>query len=278
MILITGGRGAVATRLLSLVTDAGLAVRVGSAEPAQLTLPEGIPAVRLDLTAPSTFASALAGVRSVFLYASASHLDTFLDEAGRAGVQHIVLLSSAAVLSPDAETSAMAKSHLDAERAVQASPITATILRPGSFAANATGWAWAIKTGKPVRLPYPGAYNDPIHERDIAEAAYTVLTQPRHHGGVYDLTGPETLTFAEQLDQLAKAVGQPITVEQVTPAEWKEAMAEHLPPNFADSILDYWKSTDGKPVPLTDVVQKLTGHPGRTFAEWAADHAAEFAS
>jgi uncharacterized protein YbjT (DUF2867 family) len=276
MILITGGRGAVATHLLSLVTGSGLAVRVGSAEPAQLTLPEGIGAVRLDLTDPSTFAPALSGVRSVFLYSSASHLDTFLNEAGRAGVQHIVLLSSAAVLSPDAETSPMAQSHLDAERAVQASPITATILRPGSFAANATGWAWAIKTGKPVSLPFPGAYSDPIHELDIAEAAHAVLTQPRHHGGVYDLTGPQTLTFAEQLDQLAKATGQPITVEQVTTTQWKEAVAEHLPPNFADSLLAYWKSADGKPVPLTDTVQQLTGHPGRTFAQWAADHTSDF--
>ena len=146
----------------------------------------------------------------MFLYASASHLDTFLNEAGRAEVQHIVLLPSFAVLSPDAETSSLARSHLDAERAVQASPITATILRPGLFATNATG--------------------------------------------------------------------QPITVEQVTPTQWKDAVAEQLPPHFADSLLDCWKSTDGKPVPLIDTVHQLTGHPGRTFGPWAAHHTSDFIS
>ncbi|MFF4619878.1 hypothetical protein [Nonomuraea jabiensis] len=64
-----------------------------------------------------------------------------------------------------------AEPHLGVERALTAAPVRSTLLRPGAFAGNALAWAWPIKSGAPVSLPYPGSYNDPIHEADLAEAA-----------------------------------------------------------------------------------------------------------
>ncbi|MGA4843821.1 SDR family oxidoreductase [Streptomyces sp. G45] len=276
MILLTGGRGAAATQLLPLLRAAGLPVRVGSAEPAALDLPAGVPAVALDLTDPTTFPAALDGVTSVFLYASPQHAGAFADAAHRAGVTHVVLLSSAAVLGPAPEDSPLARAHLDAEHALLASPVATTVLRPGSFAANARGWAWAVRAGRPVSLPYPEAHSDPLHERDLAEAAFAVLTDPRHRGGLFTLTGPESLTFTQQLDQLAAATGAPVAVRRVTRDAWKRETADYIPAAYADALLDWWASHDGRPVPLTGTVQALTGHPARPFATWAADHAADF--
>ncbi|QNE20251.1 NAD(P)H-binding protein [Kribbella qitaiheensis] len=276
MILISGGRGAVATQLTALLAAHGLDLRVGSTEPGKLELPQGIPSIKLDLTDPATFPDALSGISSVFLYAESAHITEFVDAAVAAGVQHIVVLSSAAVLSPDAERDHLAKSHLDVEHAVRDSSISTTILRPGSFAGNASAWAWPIKSGRPVSLPFPGSYNDPIHEKDIAEVAFAVLTEPRFQQQEYTLSGPESLTFAEQLEQLAAATDQTITINRVTPDEWKKEMAEYIPELYADSLLDWWKSNDGKPVALTSTVEELTGHPARTFADWAQDHATEF--
>ncbi|MFD9903409.1 SDR family oxidoreductase [Streptomyces sp. NPDC059063] len=276
MILLTGGRGAVATHLLALLQEAGLPVRVGSSTPAELTLPEGVPTVALDLTDPATFAPALTGVTSVFLYATPDHIGEFVDRAKRAGVTHVVLLSSSAVLSPDPEGNPLAKSHLDVEKALLAAPVTTTILRPGSFAANAAAWAWPIKAGRAISLPFPGAHSDPIHERDIAEAAFAALTEPRHRGGLFTLTGPESLTFAQQIDQLAAVTGEIVKAEHVTPAEWKQEMADYIPARYADALLDWWEAHDATPVPLTGTVEDLTGHPARPFTEWVCDHAADF--
>jgi uncharacterized protein YbjT (DUF2867 family) len=268
MILVTGGRGAVATCLQALLREHGLAVRVASNAPdAQ---------IRLNLTDPATFPAALAGVTSVFLYAEARHIDEFVAEAVAAGVQHIVLLSSSSVLTPDPENNPLAKSHLDVEKALLASPIQTTVLRPGSFAANASGWAWAIQSGRPVSLPYPGAYTDPIHEKDVAEAAFAALTDPRHRGGRFTLTGPETMTFTEQLDVLMQVTGQDIDIQPVTPDQWKAEMAEYIPDLYADALLNYWESTDGRPLELTSTVEELTGHSARSFTVWATDHAADF--
>ncbi|WP_405161703.1 NAD(P)H-binding protein [Nocardia sp. NBC_01499] len=217
MILLTGGRGAVATQLLALLHADGIPVRVGSGRPEQLQLPEGVSAVACDLTDPTTFPAALAGVTSVFLYAEPATISEFASAATEAGVEHIVLLSSSSVLGPDATTNSVAKAHLDAELGLAGAPMTVSVLRPGAFAGNARSWAWAIKAGRPINLPYPNAYADPIHEIDVAAAAYALLTAPEHRGEQHTLTGPETLTFTEQIDLVATVIGRPIAVDQVTP-------------------------------------------------------------
>ncbi|CAM4514521.1 NAD(P)H-binding protein [Nocardia ninae] len=276
MILVTGGRGAVATNLLDLLRADDLAVRVGSAHPEQLRVPADVPTVACDLTDPTTFPAALADVTSVFLYAEGTTISEFVTAATEAGVEHIVLLSSSSVLDPDAATNPVAKSHLDAELGLADAPMTVSVLRPGAFAGNARGWAWAIKAGRPISLPYPNAYGDPIHELDIAEAAYTLLTEPGSRGGQYHLTGPETLTFTEQLGRVGQVIGRSIAIDHVTPEAWKQQMAEYIPGHFADGLLAYWRRCDGAPSPITDDVRTLTGRPARTFTSWLVENAALF--
>ncbi|WP_433714186.1 SDR family oxidoreductase [Nocardia sp. CA-084685] len=274
MILITGGRGAVATKLLSLLRADGHPVRVGSGRPEQL--PAGVPAVTCDLRNPATFAAALDGVISVFLYAEPECITEFVSAATEAGVDHIVLLSSSAVLDPAATTNPVAKSHLDAELGLADAPMTVSVLRPGAFAGNARGWSFAIKAERPVSLPYPNAYTDPIHELDVAECAHALLTKPDHRGGVYTLTGPQTLTFTAQIDLIAEVTDRTATITHVTPDAWKQEMAEFIPGRYADGLLDYWRRCDGVPTPITDAVSILTDHPARPFTTWLEDHASEF--
>ncbi|MGP4000087.1 NAD(P)H-binding protein [Streptomyces sp. 8N706] len=274
--LVTGSRGRVGRALLELLHSQGLEARAASKAPEELDLPDGIPSVRCDLTEPDTFPAALEGVTSVFLYAEASRLDTFLEEAARAGVRQIVLLSSSSVLTPDAETHAIARLHVDAEKALEASPIASTFLRPGHFATNALQWSRAVKSTGAVSLPYPHAYTDPIHEADIADVALEALKDPRPDGTAWTLTGPESLTFQDQIDHLARVTGRPVTVNAVSRDAWKKEAAAYVPEAFADVLLDVWESTDGSPVELTRTVEEVTGHPARSFATWAEDHADDF--
>ncbi|RVX45159.1 uncharacterized protein YbjT (DUF2867 family) [Nonomuraea polychroma] len=268
--LVTGARGGVATKLISLLRQRGLPVRPASSRPSD-------PSIAIcDLTDPATFPAVLAGVSSIFLYAESSHIDAFVKEAVTAGAEHIVLLSSSAVLAPDAETNPLAKSHVDVEHALTAAPVRTTLLRPGSFAGNALAWSWPIKAGTPVSLPYPGSHNDPIHEADLAEAAAAVLTDPALSGRAYTLTGPESITFAEQIDILGRVTSQDIAIRNVTHEEWKAEMADHVPGPIADALLDWWRSNDGVPAEITTDLERLIGRPGRTFTAWAQEHTAAF--
>lgn len=274
--LVTGCRGRVGSALTALLHQGGHAVRAASRTPAGLSLPPGVPAAACDLGDPATFPAALDGVDSVFLYAEPAHIHAFLAAARTAGVRHIVLLSSSSVLAPDPEFNPVAASHHAVEQALTASPLTTTLLRPGAFATNAYQWSGAFRSGHPVDLPHPRSEGAPIHETDIAEAALAALTEPALQGAAYHLTGPESLSAAEQVAILASASGSPATVNAVSPAAWKKAMAPFMPEQVADGLLAHWALTDGSPAEVADGVRKLTGRPARTFASWAAEHAAAF--
>ncbi|MEV5508386.1 NmrA family NAD(P)-binding protein [Streptomyces orinoci] len=274
--LVTGARGRVGRTLIELLHARGLPVRAASKAPEELQLPAGLEAVSCSLADPGTFAAALEGVRAVFLYAEPEHIDAFLAAAAKAGVAHIVLLSSSSVLAPHAADHPIAGPHWRVEQALAAASVTSTVLRPGHFATNALGWAHAVRSGGVIRLPYPEAHADPIHERDLAEAALAVLTEPDKAGGAHVLTGPESLTFREQVERVGRAAGRPVTVQRVSPEEWKREMAQYIPGPLADALLGLWRDSDGREQEITDEVRELTGHPARSFAQWAQDHAADF--
>lgn len=274
--LVTGCRGRVGSTLTSLLHQGGHPVRAASRNPAQLSLPAGITSVACDLGDPDTFTAALEGVDSVFLYAEPSRIDDFLTAARAAGVEHIVLLSSSSVLAPDAAANPIAASHHAVEEALTASPLTATLLRPGAFAGNAYQWSRAFRDGHPVDLPYPRSETSPIDETDIAEAALAVLTDARLQGAAYHLTGPESLTATEQVELLAAASGSPARVNAVSRDVWKKSVAPFVPEEIAEALLTYWAATDGSPAEVTGDTEQLTGRPARTFAAWATEHAAAF--
>lgn len=274
--LVTGCRGRVGSALASLLHRGGHGVRAASRNPAQLSLPTGIPLVACDLSDPTTFPAALEGVDAVFLYADPSHIDAFLTAARAAGVGHIVLLSSSSALAPDAASNPIAASHHAVEEALTASPLSATFLRPGAFAGNAYQWSGAFRSGGPVDLPYPRSHTSPIDETDIAEAALAVLTDTSLQGAAYHLTGPESLTAAEQIELLAASSGTPVTVNAVSRDDWKESVSLFVPADIAEALLTYWAATDGSPAEVTGDTEKLTGRPARTFAAWATEHAAAF--
>lgn len=275
-ILVTGSRGTVGSALLTLLHKEGLNVRAASRSPDELTVPPGVGSVRCALDDPATFPAALESVTSVFLYAEPSHIDAFIEEAAAAGVEHIVLLSSSSVLGPDAADNPIAASHLAVERALAAAPLTTTVLQPGAFAGNARQWARALRSTGVIDLPYPGSYADPIHESDLAEAAAAVLTRPELRGGTYHLTGPQALTFTEQIAILERVAGRSIAVRAVSREAWRESVSAYLPDAFAEALLDYWASTDGSPAPLTGTLEQLTGRPPRSFTAWAEEHADTF--
>ena len=115
-------------------------------------------------------------------------------------------------------------------------------------------------------LPYPETQTSPIHEADIAEAALAVLTRPELRGRSYHLTGPASLSAAEQVAVVAEATGRPISVNAVSGAAWKESMADFIPATVADALLGYFAAHDWPPRSVTTTVEELTGHPARTFA------------
>lgn len=275
-VLVTGARGAVGRGVLDGLLAAGTpaaAIRAAGRDPSRLAVPAGVATVALDLGDSATWASALDGVDEVFCYATGD-LAAFAAAARDAGISHVVLLSSAAVSETGAEQDALAGAHADAERALRGAGLTTTALRPGAFCGNTAQWAREIRAEGVVGLPYPHATTAPIHEGDIAAVAVALLTGAAagERGADLPLTGPESLSFAEQVDVLTRELGRDVGVRPVDPDAAREQMARHVPPGIVDSLFRLWRTYDGVPTEVVGTVERVTGHAPRPFAAWVREH------
>jgi uncharacterized protein YbjT (DUF2867 family) len=198
-VLVTGARGDVGGAVLAGLAAAGEPVRASSRAPRPGEFPAGVEVARADLADPASWLAALAGVRKVFLYAHPEGAAEFAAAARKAGVEHVVLLSSSTVLYPDSEANPIAVRHIAAERALEGAGLDRTFVRPGYYATNALRWWQSIRTGRVLRTAFPEAVTSPVHERDIAQVAVRALLDDRHRGAAYPVLGAGPVTVREQV-------------------------------------------------------------------------------
>jgi uncharacterized protein YbjT (DUF2867 family) len=276
-ILVTGATGAVGRHLVSTLIERGARVRALTRKPDHAGLPHGVDVVAGDLTDASTLApSVFEDVDRAFVF-PAQGVDAFVGVAVAAGVHRFTVLSSlaAALEFPRDHGSASQLHHSAVEAAVTGRTDAWTILRPGTFANNLLSWTWQIRSGAPIRAPYLASAQAPIHEHDVAEAAAESLLTDDDVGDVIPITGPEALTRAQQVATIGRVLGREIPVIEITPAEFRAEVAQFIPEPVMKMLLDYWSdtlTTPDRPRPVTPV----TGRPGRTLAQWTADHRADF--
>jgi uncharacterized protein YbjT (DUF2867 family) len=277
MILVTGATGNVGRHVLNLLIADGHAVRALSRDPQRAVWPAEADVVPGDLTDPRSLDAALAGVESVFLFAVPGGGPAFAAAARRAGVRRVVLLSSIGV-DDDAEVQDgwIAAYHAEIEQHLRGAGLAWTFLRPDGFAANSLAWAGQTKIGDVIRGAYAEAAFAPVHEADIAAVAVAALTGPGHAGRVYRLTGPQSLTHADQAAILGRALGRPIRFAEVPAEAARQAMGAHVPGPILDSIFAIWATSVGRTAPTTTDIEKVTGRPARSYHDWVLDHAAAF--
>ncbi|SHN13143.1 SDR family oxidoreductase [Streptomyces yunnanensis] len=275
-ILVTGGRGHVARSVVDGLLAAGERVRVASRSPERAVVPAGVEAVRADLADPRTLPAALEGVSKVFLYADAHGIDGFVAAAETAGCPHIVLLSALGVETGDPTRDPIVRMHRAAEEALRRSRLAWTFLRPGAFATNTLQWAPAIRASGTVRAPYPQAHAASVHEDDIADVAVLALTRDGHQGLTHPLTGPASVTQQEQIDCLAAATGRKIRLAEIDTEEYRATLRQWGDEEMVDTLLTHLAEADNRPAAVCSTYRDLTGGPGRSYAQWALDHAADF--
>ncbi|MGP8299882.1 NAD(P)H-binding protein [Streptomyces inhibens] len=284
MIVVTGATGNIGRSLVGRLLAEGAAVRALTRDPARAGLPAEAEVVRADLAGADDLAPLLAGAEALFLNLAAGGdraATAVLDAAVKAGVRRIVLNSSMAVTdTPADDTNHIARMHAGPERAVRDSGLEWTFVRGGNYSTNTLAWAPSIRESGVVRDAHPGAQGVPVHEADLADVAAVALLDRSgaHQGQAYLVTGPEVVTIAEQVAEIGRAIGRETRVEQISEEEAAEAMSgPHFPKEAAlELVKRFGEMVDAPSFPVSDAVERVTGHPGRTFAQWARDHAADF--
>ncbi|MEV6150793.1 NAD(P)H-binding protein [Nonomuraea sp. NPDC052129] len=275
-ILVTGATGNVGKHVVPQLAGAGLQVRALVRDPDRAKLPEGVEAVKGDLSVPETLEPALKDVESVFLIWPGFAAETARDvvEVIAAHARRVVYLSADVEDLADGESPTLF--HQEVERLIRHTGLSWTFLRPVGFAANTLGWADQVRQGV-VRWPYGEARRSLIHEKDIAAVAVHVLTSAGHGGGKYVLSGPEQLSQAEQARIIGEAVGREVRwAELPLDVAREQLLAAWGDTRFVDGALAGWGAFVDTPERITDTVPKLLGRPALTFRQWATDHAADF--
>jgi uncharacterized protein YbjT (DUF2867 family) len=277
MILVTGATGSVGRHVVAGLLAQGHKVRALTRDPGRAPIPRQAEIVRGSLGEPDELGDTLREVHAVYLIAMGGAPQRFAELAERCGVRRIVLLSTGDVLDDvERQPDAVAEVHAAFEHAVAQTGMEWTFLRPNEFAGNSLQWAPQIKAGDMVRAPYPLARTTPIHERDIAAVAVRALTQDGHHGAKYILTGPQSITHADQLDLIAAAIGRTLHMEDIPADQAREQMTRYAPPAIVDAVLGQLATAVHRPSAPTDTVERVAGQPPYSFADWAREHAADF--
>jgi uncharacterized protein YbjT (DUF2867 family) len=279
MILTTtaGKVGAEAARLLA---ERGVPVRVLVREPGKAAelARSGVEVVAGDLEVPASVDAAMREVSSVVLVSPAipGQETTVVDSAARAGVRHVVKVTSkASVDSPIARR----RDQAEIENRLIASGMGYTLLRNNAYMQNffmsAPSIAGTSSFGSAARDGRLGM----IDTRDVAAVAAEIAAAPAAHVGMtYWPTGPESISFADAAEVLSRVLGrrigfEPLTVEEQTKALIDVGLPEDLAAMnaqavglFAEGDCDY----------TTDDVPMILGRTARSFEQFATDHAGVF--
>ena len=262
--LVLGGNGKTGRRIAAQLTAQGMPVRIGSRS--------GQPPFEWNDRA--TWKPLLSNVRAAYIayypdLAVPGAVDTirsFIDQALAQGVQRLVLLSGRG--EEEAQR---------AEQVLQESAAEWTILRCSWFSQNFSEnfLLDSVLSGEIV-LP-AGTIQEPfVDADDIADVAAAALSDDRHIGQLYELTGPRLLTFAEATEEIAKAVGRDIRYVQVSAQEYAASLAEAGLPSDFQWLVNYLFATvlDGRNAHVADGVQRALGRTPRDFADYAQATAA----
>jgi len=280
-VLVIGGTGNVGRHVVNQLRSSGERFRVMTRNPDAAGLPPGVEVVHGDLTASETLDRCLEGMDAVFLVWTAplAAAPAALERITK-HVPRIVFLT-APLKTPHPFFQQPNPARVMAEQVESLIEATApewTFVRAGMFAGNARHfWGSQIRAGGVVRWPFVDVPTAPSDERDVAAVAIRALCEAGHAAAEYVVTGPESLTQAEQIHTIGLAIGRPLRVDEMSA---EAARSELLPalgsPAVIDMLLTAWGAARGQPAFVTSTCAEVTGAPARTFLEWATDHAAEF--
>jgi uncharacterized protein YbjT (DUF2867 family) len=225
MVLVTGGTGFVGTNLIQRMRKEGMQVRalVRNPDRARALKDLGVDLVQGDIADKASLEKAAANVdRVVHLVGiiqesrgvtfQGVHVDgtrNLLEAAKKAGVRHFFYMSSLGT-RPGAK-SAYHKTKWEAEESVRASGIPFTILRPSLIFGKGDGFTTrlmqAIKLSPVLPIIGPGKSKvQPIFIDDVVSCIVKAVASDSFLNEMYEIGGPEQLTYEEVTVALAEAL------------------------------------------------------------------------
>lgn len=218
-----------------------------------------------DWNDESNWKEVLTGVRALYVTyhpdlsvpGASDHIRALLAIAKARGVERIVLLSGRG--EEEAEL---------CERLALNSGIPATIVRCGWFNQNFTeSFFRDLLMSGTLAVPNAHVGEGYVDADDIADVATAALTEEGLAGQIYQLTGPELLTFRDIAAIFRETTGREVNVVDVSREEFVEGLKAAQLPEGMVQLVDYLfnEVLDGRNASLGEGVQRALDRPPRDF-------------
>jgi len=263
--LVLGASGKTGHRIVRQLQARGHAVRVGSrsATPA------------FDWHDRSTWSALIEGAGAIYIAyypdlaspGAAENIEALVALARRSGVRKLVLLSGRG----EAEAQRC-------ERIVLGSGIPSTVVRAAWFHQNfSENFMRDMVLDGTIALPVDGVREPFVDADDIADVAVAALTEDGHDGEIYEVTGPELLSFDQVASVLSAATGREIRFQRVSREDYMAGIEAARLPSELIQLIDYLftEVLDGRNEFLADGVERALGRPPGSFSRYAERAAAQ---
>lgn len=256
--MVMGANGKTGNRVAERLQKMNIPVRLGSRN--------GNPP--FDWEKPGNWAEVLHGVQKVYITyqpdfvvpGSDEKIQLFVDTARETGVQKLVILSGRGE-----------KEAQVCEDIVINSGLSWTIVRASWFMQNFSEFYFlpSILEGHLVN-PEISALEPFVDVDDIAEVVVASLTDDAHNKKIYELTGPELLSFEAAVAIISASANRPVTYREVPMEEYKKSLREQQIPEDIIWLMEYLFSEvlDGRNESVTGDVKKVLGREPYSFSEY----------
>jgi len=259
-ILVIGGTGKTGRRIVTQLEALGHNVRIGSRSNSP----------SFDWHQPENWDAAVDGMDKIYITyqpdlavpGALDAIEHLVKVSKRANVKKLVLLSG--------------KGEREAqlcEQVIMHSGLDFTIVRASWFNQNfSENFLLEPILDGFVALPQAEAKIPWVDVDDIAEVAVKALTENKHNGQIYELTGPRTLTFKAAVTEIAKASNRNITFVPITVQEYGEGMRKaNLPEDFIWLIEYLFTEVLGNSelAEISSDIEKVLGRKPIDFSEYA---------
>lgn len=279
-ILVTGGVGTVGSKVVGRLMAGGHRVRATAHSPDQAADTRATAAdfVEVEYLRPETLEPALKGVTRLLVIVpetpdSRKATANLMRAAEDADVERVVKLS---FLNADSGRGGrLVRWHGLSEKAVKASQIPWTILRPNLFMQNfATLYGPSIITRGAFRLPLGDGRVSYVDARDVVDVAVAALLDDGLQGRELDLTGPEAYSHEQIAKVLSRVVGSPVRYVDEFGSDARvclECVGQAA--ELAVGLEELWEGVrDGVFATVSPAVEEVLGRPPMGFEAFAADH------
>jgi uncharacterized protein YbjT (DUF2867 family) len=225
LILVTGATGYIASRLNPRLLDSGYRVRCLAREPLRLkgrSWFRDVEVVQGDVAVPSTLPAALEGVHTAYYLVhnmtyghgyTARELDSarvFASAAARAGVEHIIYLGGLA--DPEQHIAPHMRSRIETGRVLREGNVPVTEFRTGVIIGSGSISFEMIRFMTELFPIVPGPSwmknkSQPIAIQNVIDYLLAALTNPKGRGGVFEIGGPDILSYSDLMLGYARIRG-----------------------------------------------------------------------